>query len=129
VEGCIGPAAEEGFHVVAGGDPIEQVRALTDGRGADYSFEAVGLPRLLVQAFDMVRLEGTVTYIGMPAERDATLTLPTVSTIFTCKRNQGSGVGGSPDPPGLPPPHPAGGDQSVGPRRGGVPAYHARRGQ
>jgi S-(hydroxymethyl)glutathione dehydrogenase/alcohol dehydrogenase len=79
----------------ADGDPVEQVRALTDGRGADYTFEAVGLPQLLVQAFDMARLEGTVTYIGMPAGRDATLTIPAVSAIFTGKRIQGSVVGGS----------------------------------
>ncbi|GAB2881294.1 Zn-dependent alcohol dehydrogenase [Streptomyces mayteni] len=79
----------------ADGDPVEQVRALTGGRGADHSFEAVGLPQLLVQAFDMARLEGTVTYIGMPPQRDATLTLPAVSAIFTGKRIQGSVVGGS----------------------------------
>ncbi|MFC9427649.1 zinc-binding dehydrogenase [Streptomyces sp. NPDC056987] len=79
----------------ADGDPVEQVRALTGGRGADYTFEAVGLPKLLVQAFDMARLEGTVTYIGMPAEREATLTIPAVSAIFTGKRIQGSVVGGS----------------------------------
>ncbi|MDW6057555.1 zinc-binding dehydrogenase [Streptomyces sp. FXJ1.4098] len=79
----------------ADGDPVEQVRALTDGRGADHSFEAVGLPPLLVQAFDMARMEGTVTYIGMPPQRDATLTLPAVSAIFTGKRIQGSVVGGS----------------------------------
>ncbi|MGW3566118.1 Zn-dependent alcohol dehydrogenase [Streptomyces sp. NPDC000941] len=79
----------------ADGDPVEQVRALTDGRGADHSFEAVGLPPLLVQAFDMARMEGTVTYIGMPPQRDAMLTLPAVSAIFTGKRIQGSVVGGS----------------------------------
>jgi S-(hydroxymethyl)glutathione dehydrogenase/alcohol dehydrogenase len=79
----------------AEGDPVEQVYALTDGRGADYTFEAVGLPELLVQAFDMARMEGTVTYIGMPAEKDATLTLPADAAIFTGKRIQGSVVGGS----------------------------------
>ncbi|MGZ4705007.1 MAG: alcohol dehydrogenase catalytic domain-containing protein, partial [Acidimicrobiales bacterium] len=42
-------------HVIdpADGDPVEQVRALTEGRGADYTFEVVGRPELMVQAFDM----------------------------------------------------------------------------
>ncbi|MFC4111877.1 Zn-dependent alcohol dehydrogenase [Nonomuraea zeae] len=79
----------------AGGDPVEQVRALTGGRGADHSFEAVGLPHLMVQAFDLARAEGTVTLIGMPPAMDATLTLPAMSAIFTGKRIQGSVAGGS----------------------------------
>jgi S-(hydroxymethyl)glutathione dehydrogenase/alcohol dehydrogenase len=78
----------------ADGDPVEQVRAPTDGRGADDTFEAVGLPQLLLQASYMARPEGTVTYIGMPAGRDAALTVPAVSAIFTGKRIQGSGAGG-----------------------------------
>ncbi|MFC8097827.1 Zn-dependent alcohol dehydrogenase [Streptomyces sp. NPDC057363] len=77
------------------GDPVEQIRALTKGRGVDHSFEAVGLPQLMVQAFDMARAEGTVTYIGMPPSRDAELTLPAISAIFSGKRIQGSVVGGS----------------------------------
>ena len=50
----------------ADGDPVAQVRALTSGRGADYSFEAVGRTELMAQAFDMARAEGTVTLVGMP---------------------------------------------------------------
>ncbi|MEV4112683.1 Zn-dependent alcohol dehydrogenase, partial [Nonomuraea sp. NPDC049695] len=79
----------------ADGDPIEQVRALTGGRGADHSFEAVGLPHLMVQAFHLARPEGTVTLIGMPPAMDATLTLPAMAAIFTGKRIQGSVAGGS----------------------------------
>ncbi|MFB4420776.1 Zn-dependent alcohol dehydrogenase [Streptomyces sp. QL37] len=79
----------------AEGDSVEQVRILTRGRGVDHSFEAVGLPQLMVQAFDMARPEGTVTYIGMPPSRDAQLTLPAISAIFSGKRIQGSVVGGS----------------------------------
>src|SRR5690606_24516794 len=56
-------------------DPVEQVRALTEGRGADYTFEVVGQPELMAQAFDMARPEATVTLVGMPA-LDARLTLP-----------------------------------------------------
>ena len=75
-------------------DPVEEVRALTSGRGADYSFEVVGRPELIVQAFDMARLEGTVTLVGMPAV-GTTFTLPAVGAVFSGKRLAGSVVGGS----------------------------------
>jgi S-(hydroxymethyl)glutathione dehydrogenase/alcohol dehydrogenase len=73
-------------------DPVEQVRALTEGRGADYSFEVVGRPELMVQAFDMARPAGAVTLVGMPA-KDATLTLPAIGAVFSGKRLVGSKVG------------------------------------
>lgn len=76
------------------GNPLEQVRALTDGRGVDHSFEVVGLPDLMVAAFDMARAEGTVTFVGMPA-KDATLTLPALSAVFSGKRIAGSVMGGA----------------------------------
>lgn len=79
----------------AAGDPVEQVRALTHGRGADHSFEAVGLPQLMVQAFDMARMEGTVTLIGMPQAMDAALSLPAMAVTGSGKRIQGSVAGGS----------------------------------
>jgi S-(hydroxymethyl)glutathione dehydrogenase/alcohol dehydrogenase len=76
----------------AAGDPVEQVQAVTDGRGADYSFEVVGRPELMVQAFEMARPAGTVVLVGMPA-KDATLTLPAMSAVFSGKRLVGSKVG------------------------------------
>ena len=78
----------------ADGDPVEQVRALTHGRGADYSFEVVGRPELMVQAFEMARTSGTVTLIGMPAVTD-TLTLPAIKAVFSGKRLAGASVGGA----------------------------------
>jgi S-(hydroxymethyl)glutathione dehydrogenase / alcohol dehydrogenase len=83
-------------HIVdpAEADPVEQVRALTGGRGADYSFEVVGRPELMVQAFDMARAEGAVTLVGMPPV-DASLTLPAIAAVFSGKRLAGSVVGGS----------------------------------
>lgn len=78
----------------ATGDPVERVRELTDGRGADYSFEVVGRPELMVQAVDMARKQGTVTLVGMPAVGDA-LTLPAIQTVFSGKRIAGSVVGGA----------------------------------
>lgn len=78
----------------AAGDPAEQVRALTDGRGADYTFEVVGRPELIVQAFDMARPAGTVTVVGMPAKDDV-ITLPALRAVFSGKRLAGSKVGGA----------------------------------
>lgn len=78
----------------AAGDPVEQVRALTGGRGADHSFEVVGRPELMVQAFAMARVEGTVTLVGMPAT-DAVLSLPALGAVFSGKRLAGSAVGGA----------------------------------
>jgi S-(hydroxymethyl)glutathione dehydrogenase / alcohol dehydrogenase len=78
----------------ADGDPVDQVRALTHSRGADYAFEVVGRPELMVQAFEMARTAGTVTLVGMPAVTD-TLTLPAIKAVFSGKRLAGSVVGGS----------------------------------
>lgn len=76
------------------GDPVEQVRQLTAGRGVDHGFEAVGLPELIVQAFSMTIAEGTVTLVGMPAA-DAVITLPALPAVFSGKRLAGSVVGGA----------------------------------
>ena len=83
-------------HVVnpADGDPIEQVYALTSGRGADFTFEVVGRPELMVQAFDMARTAGTVTLVGMPAVTDQ-LTLPAIKAVFSGKRLRGAVLGGA----------------------------------
>jgi S-(hydroxymethyl)glutathione dehydrogenase/alcohol dehydrogenase len=78
----------------ADGPALEQVRALTDGRGVDFSFEAVGHPDLIVQAVDLARAAGSVVIVGMPA-RETEIRLPAVSTVFSGKRIQGSVVGGA----------------------------------
>ena len=85
--------ATHGVDPVAG-DPVEQVQALTAGRGADYSFEVVGRPELMAAAFDMARVAGTVTLVGMPPV-GATLTLPAIAAVFSGKRLAGSVVGGA----------------------------------
>jgi S-(hydroxymethyl)glutathione dehydrogenase / alcohol dehydrogenase len=75
-------------------DPVEQVQALTHGRGVDYSFEVVGRSELMLQALDMARRGGTVTLVGMPP-MDATLSLPAFRTVFSGKRLAGSVMGGA----------------------------------
>jgi S-(hydroxymethyl)mycothiol dehydrogenase len=47
-------------------DPVEAVRKLTDGNGADVCIEAVGNPRVLEQAFFARDLAGTVVQVGVP---------------------------------------------------------------
>ena len=74
------------------GDPVEQVRALTSGRGADHTFEVVGRPELMVQAHEMARPGGTVVLVGMP-HKDAVLSLPALTAVFSGKRIVGSKVG------------------------------------
>ncbi|TDC70725.1 Zn-dependent alcohol dehydrogenase [Actinomadura sp. GC306] len=78
----------------AAADPVAQVRELTGGQGADYAFEVVGRPELMAQAFEMARVEGTVTLVGMPPP-GAALTLPALQAVFSGKRLAGSAVGGA----------------------------------
>ncbi len=47
------------------GDPVQQIRALTDGQGVDFSFEAIGLKVAAEQAWQSIRAGGTATIIGM----------------------------------------------------------------
>ncbi|HEX8682408.1 MAG TPA: Zn-dependent alcohol dehydrogenase [Ardenticatenaceae bacterium] len=47
-------------------DPVEAVKALTDGHGVNYSFEAVGTPQTLEQALFCRDLAGTCVFIGVP---------------------------------------------------------------
>ena len=47
-------------------DPVEQIRALTEGHGADVVIEAVGRPETYTQAFYSRDLAGTVVLVGVP---------------------------------------------------------------
>ena len=48
-------------------DAAEAVRELTDGRGADYSFEAIGTIPTVAQSIAVVRRGGAAVIIGQPA--------------------------------------------------------------
>jgi S-(hydroxymethyl)glutathione dehydrogenase/alcohol dehydrogenase len=62
-----------------GGDgATQEVKALTDGHGADVVFEAVGVAALQEQAFDMTRPGGRSIFVGLPG-LDA---MPTFRTFF-----------------------------------------------
>ncbi|HLI43851.1 MAG TPA: S-(hydroxymethyl)mycothiol dehydrogenase [Acidimicrobiales bacterium] len=47
-------------------DPVEAVRALTGGHGADVCIEAVGNPKVFEQAFYARDLAGTLVQVGVP---------------------------------------------------------------
>src|SRR5713101_3664550 len=47
-------------------DPVEQIRALTEGNGADVVIEAIGRPETYRQAFYARDLAGTVVLVGVP---------------------------------------------------------------
>jgi S-(hydroxymethyl)glutathione dehydrogenase/alcohol dehydrogenase len=46
---------------------VEQVRALTGGRGADYAFDAIGGEATTLQIVDAIRPGGTAVIVGMAA--------------------------------------------------------------
>ena len=46
-------------------DPVEAIRDLTGGRGADYAFEVIGSPAVMRQAIDAARRGGTIVLVGL----------------------------------------------------------------
>ena len=58
-------------------DPVEAIRALTGGNGADVVVEAVGRPETYEQAFYARDLAGTVVLVGVPTP-DKQVTLPMI---------------------------------------------------
>ncbi|MFF4953107.1 S-(hydroxymethyl)mycothiol dehydrogenase [Streptomyces chattanoogensis] len=58
-----------------GTDPVEAVRGLTGGHGADVVIDAVGRPETYRQGFSMRDLAGTLVLVGVP-EPGATIELP-----------------------------------------------------
>ncbi|WP_328733031.1 S-(hydroxymethyl)mycothiol dehydrogenase [Streptomyces caniferus] len=60
-----------------GTDPVEAVRALTGGHGADVVIDAVGRPETYRQAFSMRDLAGTLVQVGVP-DPDMRIELPLI---------------------------------------------------
>jgi S-(hydroxymethyl)glutathione dehydrogenase/alcohol dehydrogenase len=71
----------------ADGDPVERVKALTEGRGSDFSFEVVGTPGTVMTAYRAARRGGVVTVVGMPATDDA-LTMPLPELFLDAKETR-----------------------------------------
>ena len=51
--------------VMAGPETTEAIRQLTEGRGADYVFEAIGIPAVQEQCLEVVRPGGTLALVGV----------------------------------------------------------------
>ncbi len=58
-----------------GTDPVEFIRSVTNGFGADVCIEAIGNPAVYRQAFEARDLAGTVVLVGVP-NPDMTIELP-----------------------------------------------------
>jgi Zn-dependent alcohol dehydrogenase len=58
--------------VVNGPEAVGEIRRLTEGHGADYVFEAVGLPALQEQALEAARPGGTAVLVGISPMGSAT---------------------------------------------------------
>jgi S-(hydroxymethyl)glutathione dehydrogenase/alcohol dehydrogenase len=67
------------------GDAVEQIRALTGGRGTDYAFDAAGLEQTLGPAYKSTRRGGTVVLVGI-SHPDTRIPWPPVDQILTGKR-------------------------------------------
>jgi len=74
------------------GDPVEQVKALTGGRGVDFAFEVVGVEALQMQALEMTRRGGTTVLVGV-AGRATALPLPTQRMVMEDRTVKGSYYG------------------------------------
>jgi S-(hydroxymethyl)mycothiol dehydrogenase len=59
-------------------DPVQRIRELTDGLGADVCIEAVGNPAVLEQAFYARDLAGIVVQVGVPSPD---MTFPSIPMI------------------------------------------------
>lgn len=69
-------------------DLVKTVRSLTEGRGADYSFEVIGLGKTIEQAYACARQGGMTIVVGAPSRED-TVTIP-ASSLLVEKEIKGS---------------------------------------
>jgi Zn-dependent alcohol dehydrogenase len=76
------------------GDPVEQVKELTEGRGADYVLEAAGPPGAMAQALAMTRPAGTMVPAGWET-LFSEVTFPAVDFAISGKRIQSCQFGGA----------------------------------
>ncbi len=76
------------------GDVVEQVRSLTGGRGADVTFEVIGNPTTIQQAWEATRRGGQTTLVGGPPA-GTTLDVPVQTLVSTERRLQGVSYGGT----------------------------------
>lgn len=71
------------------GNPVEQVRAITGGRGVDYAFEVVGLPATMRQAFDVLARRGVAVVVGI-GPTSAEVSIPVIPLAWEDRVLMGS---------------------------------------
>lgn len=62
-------------------DPVAAVRELTGGRGVDYAFEVIGLPKTMRQAYDCLAKRGMAVVVGV-SPFTAEVSVPVMSLVF-----------------------------------------------
>lgn len=73
-------------------DPAAEVRALTEGRGADYVFVTVGSTQAIEQGLGLLRAGGTLVVVGLPPS-GATFAVEAVDFAGDGQRILGSNMG------------------------------------
>ncbi|HET8631344.1 MAG TPA: Zn-dependent alcohol dehydrogenase [Thermomicrobiales bacterium] len=73
-------------------EPVERVRDLTGGWGADYAYEVIGNPATIRQAYEAVRKGGTAVVVGVAPE-DAEVSINAVGMMRTAKTLKGCNYG------------------------------------
>src|SRR5206468_668082 len=83
-------------HVVnaSDGDPVAAVRALTSGRGVDYAFEVIGLPKTMRQAYDCLAKRGVCVVVGV-APMTMEVSVSVMSLVYEERVLTGSVYGSS----------------------------------
>ena len=74
--------------------PVEAIRALTGGRGVDYSFEVIGLPETIRQAYDSLSKRGMAVVVGV-APMTTEVSVPIMTLVYEERILTGSIYGSS----------------------------------
>lgn len=75
-------------------DVAVRVLELTDGRGVDYAFDAVGMPKLVEKGLEACRPGGLTVAVGVPRPDDA-ITIPALRMVLNEKKLTGCFLGSS----------------------------------
>ncbi|MBI1736721.1 MAG: Zn-dependent alcohol dehydrogenase [Candidatus Rokubacteria bacterium] len=73
----------------SGGDAVAAVRELTGGRGVDYAFEVIGLPKTMRQAYDCLAKRGLAVIVGV-SPFTAEVSVPVMTLVFEERMLTGS---------------------------------------
>ncbi|GIX49056.1 MAG: S-(hydroxymethyl)glutathione dehydrogenase [Candidatus Tectimicrobiota bacterium] len=75
-------------------DPVEAIKELTGGKGVDYAFEAIGLPKTIEQAYAATRKMGLCVVIGV-TRADVRVGINANEMVYAEKTLMGSLYGSS----------------------------------